>query len=199
MTIQLDGSLVDWTAADRRENATTTVAGYEVYGRYEAGTFYLALHSAVAIGANTTLWLNTDNNTATGFQVFGTTGAEFNVNFSTDTFARLFSGNAGQTFVSDGITYAFSADHLTLELALPKAVLGANVTSIGMVADINNSVFLPTSFASGVYTVTDPASLQFDGVLNEWTADQRLESPGDCLSPTTRSMARMQPMSSSSR
>lgn len=77
MTITTDGQLADWTASDRLERPTTTVANYEVYGRFENDTFHVALHTSepgVAIGTGTTLWLNTDDDTATGYQIFGFAG-----------------------------------------------------------------------------------------------------------------------------
>ena len=71
-------------AANRLDNGASGVANYEAYGRYDpvTGNFEFALSSPVAIGANTTFWLNTDRNLTTGFQVFGfAAGAEYNINF----------------------------------------------------------------------------------------------------------------------
>ena len=182
MTIQLDGSLVDWSPTDRLERPTTTVAGYQVFGRFENGVFYFALQSPVAIGANTTLWLNTDDSLTTGFQAFGgtsDTGAEFNINFDGNGVPFLYTGGAGQNLVADqtGLAYALSADKLTLEIAVPRALLGANVNTVSILADLNDTTFLPAPYANGGYRISDPASQEFDGVLNEWTQAQRLELP----------------------
>jgi serralysin len=175
MAIALDGSLLDWTSQDRLETAATLVAGYELYGRLEGDTFHFALKSAQPIGANSTLWLNTDANVATGHQVWGfAAGAEFNVNFGTDGVPRLYTGADGETLVGD-LTYALSPDGTVLEIALPKSMLGASVTSVGIMADINNAVFLPVDYTFAAYTIT--ASGPFDGVLSEWTAEQRLDTP----------------------
>ena len=177
MAIVLDGTLLDWTAGDRLETAATTIAGYELYGRLEADIFYFALRSAAPIQATSTLWLNTDANVATGYQVWGfAAGAEFNVNFGADGVPRLYTGADGQTLVGN-LGYALSADRLTLEIALPKAMLGATVTSVGIMADINNTTFLPADYTQAAYTITTPVSSPFDGVLNEWTAEQRLDTP----------------------
>ena len=82
MPITLDGSFSDWTAADRLDFPGSSVSGYELYGRYEAGSYVFALSAAVSIGANTTFWLNTDRDRSTGYQVFGfAAGAEYNINF----------------------------------------------------------------------------------------------------------------------
>ena len=101
MTIIVDGSLVDWTAADRLETSATQAPGYEIYGRVENDTFFLAMSSALPIGANTTFWLNTDGNPTTGFQVFGAyVGAEFYIGFDAGGVPRLYDGLTN-LFVSD--------------------------------------------------------------------------------------------------
>jgi serralysin len=177
MTVVLDGTLLDWTEADRLETALTTIAGYALYGRHEADVFYFALSSAEAIGAASTLWLNTDANTGSGYQVWGfASGAEFNVNFGSDGVPRLYSGADGQTLVGD-LAYALSADGKVLEIALPKSLLGASVSSVGIMADINNAIFLPADYTQAAYTITTPVSAPFDGLLSEWTPEQRLDTP----------------------
>ena len=177
MPITIDGSLADWTEADRLEDLVNGASGYQVYGQVVGNTFNIALHSAVAIGADSTFWLNTNSNTATGFQIFGTDGgAEFNINFDVGGVAHLYTGDAGATFVKD-ITYAISGDGLSVEFALDRADLGGpSVVSLGVLVDINNTVFLPNSYSKGEYLLLDPASREFDGLLTEWTAGQRLET-----------------------
>ncbi|CAN7360536.1 M10 family metallopeptidase C-terminal domain-containing protein [Devosia sp. LjRoot3] len=179
MAIVLDGALLDWTADDRLETAATTIAGYALYGRLEGDVFYFALSSPQAIGATSTLWLNTDANINTGYKVWGfAAGAEFNVNFGANGVPRLYTGADGQTLVGD-LTYAMSADRRVLEIALPKSLLGASVSSVGIMADINNTVFLPADYTQAAYTITTPVPSVFDGLLTEWTVDQRLDNvPG---------------------
>ena len=77
-----------------------------------AAAVVLAVSAPVAIGANTTAWLNTDRNAATGFQIFGFAGgAEFNVNFDATGQPALYTGNAGQTAVADvDIAFMTSTD-----------------------------------------------------------------------------------------
>ncbi|MGV3576659.1 MAG: M10 family metallopeptidase C-terminal domain-containing protein [Devosia sp.] len=179
MAIVLDGALLDWTADDRLETAATTIAGYALYGRLEGDIFYFALSSAVAINANSTLWLNTDANINTGYKVWGfASGAEFNVNFGANGVPRLYTGADGQTLVGD-LSYSMSADRKVLEIALPKSLLGASVSSVGIMADVNNSIFLPADYTQAAYTITTPVPSVFDGVLTEWTADQRLDNTPD--------------------
>lgn len=182
MTIALDGTLLDWTAADRLETAATTIAGYALYGRLEGTTFFFALNSAQAIGATSTFWLNTDANIGTGYRVWGfASGAEFNVNFGSDGVPRLYTGADGQTLVGN-LTYAMSADRKIIEIALPKSLLGSTVSSVGVMADINNSIFLPADYTNPAYTITTPAppvTSIFDGLLTEWTPAQRLDTPAN--------------------
>ena len=72
--ITLDGDLSDWTAEDRLDVPINGVDGYEVYGRFEGDTYLVALNSAISIGGQTTLWLNTDGDATTGHQIFGFAG-----------------------------------------------------------------------------------------------------------------------------
>ena len=67
----LDGTLTDWTAADRIDSVAP-VAGYEVYGRVTGDSYVFAIKApaGTSIGPNTTIWLNTDQNVATGFDIF---------------------------------------------------------------------------------------------------------------------------------
>ncbi len=96
-SILLDGSLADWPANSEIDNGSaalgngTPVTGYKVFGTSDANNFYFALSAPIAIGANTTVWLNTDRNGSTGYRVFGSlTGAEFNVNFDANGVPSLF-------------------------------------------------------------------------------------------------------------
>lgn len=183
MNPTLDGLLNDWTAADRLDSAGTSVSGYEIYGRFSEDVFFFALLAPVAIGANTTFWLNTDKSIDTGYKVWGfASGAEFNVNFGADGVPRLYTGADGQTFVAN-LTFARSADGRTLELALPKTVLGAAVQTVDIHADINNSVFLPADFTFPGYRIAEPVAPTgpYDGLLNEWTAEQRLDGSANAV------------------
>ena len=81
--ITIDGNLSDWNATDRIDSGLG--AGYSIYARADGTDFIFAMTAPMAIGANTTAWLNTDRNATTGYQVFGFAGgAEYNVNFNAD-------------------------------------------------------------------------------------------------------------------
>ncbi len=191
--ITVDGSLADWTASDRLDSAAngTAQVGYELYGKYNANNYLFAIKSAQAIGAGTTIWLNTDQNKSTGYQVFGYAGgAEYNINFATDGKAYLYSGADGQNYIAP-LDYSISADGLSAEVAVSAALLGATApTAIDILADVNNNVFLPGDYSSTAkLTVSQSGNLPLppftpkntygnitlDGSLADWTAIDRLD------------------------
>ena len=186
MAIVLDGSLSDWTASDRLELPGSGVVDYALYGRNEANTFAFAVSAPVAIGANTTFWLNTDRNLATGYQVWGfAAGAEYNINFDAAGVPRLYTGADGQTLVSNAVvSYSFSGDRRTVEFSVASNVIGSTA-ALDVYVDVNNSVFLPNSYANFVYTVaaaappptsTTVGSVVLDGSLSEWTGADRIDT-----------------------
>ncbi len=190
--ITVDGSLADWTASDRLDSAAngTAQAGYELYGKYNANNYLFAIKSAQTIGAGTTIWLNTDQNKATGYQIFGFAGgAEYNINFAADGKAYLYSGADGQNYIAP-LDYSISADGKSAEIAVSTALLGTTApTAIDILADVNNSVFLPGDYSttakltvsqSGNTTSTfvpknTYGNITLDGSLADWTAIDRLD------------------------
>jgi serralysin len=81
--IMLDGQFADWPG--------NTVASYDVYGALVTDAtlgknYLIGIDATVAadpvIAANTFVYLNTDQNTATGFSPFGSVGAEYYVQFA---------------------------------------------------------------------------------------------------------------------
>jgi hypothetical protein len=72
-TVTLDGSLSDWTAADQVDKSLST-SGYDLYAKATGGSYVFAIKAPVAIGADTTTWLNTDQNASTGFKIWGFAG-----------------------------------------------------------------------------------------------------------------------------
>jgi serralysin len=179
VAIVLDGSLTDWTAADRLDQPANGVAGYSVYARYESGTYYFALVAPVSIGANTTLWLNTDRNAATGFQVFGNSvGAEFNINFDAAGVPGLYTGADGATPVAGAtVNSARSGDGLIVEFSVTAATLGGT-DLLHLFTDINNTTFVPVTYAGPGYVVAAPVTVgtvTLDGSLADWTAADRID------------------------
>ena len=149
--IAVDGDYSGWGSAHRIDRGLP--AGYEIYARSSGSDFVFAIRAPSAIGANTTAWLNTDRNGATGHQIFGYAGgAEYNINVDANGIVSLFTGNAGQTLVLSGLTAAWSVDRTFLEFAVPKAAIG-NPAAIDTLFDVNDSVFLPGSYAATPFTV----------------------------------------------
>ena len=125
-----------------------------LHGILIVGSVVFALQSPTPIGPGTTAWLNTDQNTGTGFRIFGTTGgAEFNVDFDITGTPRLYTGAAGETRVA-GVTlpFAFSADRTIVEFAVPLSAIG-NPAVVNTLWDVNNTVFLPTDYSSIQYDI----------------------------------------------
>ncbi|GGD90307.1 hypothetical protein GCM10011390_06360 [Aureimonas endophytica] len=158
--INIDGNLSDWKEANRIDRGDVT--GYSVYGRAQGDSFVFAIHAPLAIGANTTAWLNTDRDATTGYKIFGFAGgAEYNVNFLADGTVNLYKGGVGETLVKSGLTAAFSADHMTVEFKVDKADIG-HPQAIDTLYDVNDSVFLPGSYSATPYTVFDAPTLPTD-------------------------------------
>ena len=176
-SITLDGGLSDWTMVDQIDKTLST-SGYDIYAKASGDSFVFAVKAPVAIGANTTAWLNTDQNSATGFKIFGTSGgAEYNINFDANGVPRLYTGDAGQTLLPNvTILHAYSADKTAVEFAVQKSAIGAPI-AINTLWDVNNVTFLPTSFATTQYEVLNslPARTDFSKkigiVYSETTAN----------------------------
>ncbi|MCK5831774.1 MAG: hypothetical protein KAH20_15880 [Methylococcales bacterium] len=157
--INLDGNLSDWSIDDRinlpQDRPPSIAIGNEIYGKYVASptpTYLFALKSTgPALSANTTLWLNTDLNVATGHLVMGQYGgAEFFINInSDDSKPNLYNKDLG--WVSS-LIHAYSSDRRTLEIAVPATSLqlGASAQSINILGDINDTTILaPLDYPSG--------------------------------------------------
>ena len=176
-TITIDGSLADWDSTEIINTPANTVAGYTLYGTVQSGTFDFAIldtsTSDLAIGAGTTIWLNTDLNRNTGTNLFGgvNVGAEYNITFNSTGTPYLYTGTAGQTLVSSTpLSFALTPDGKGLEIAFPASLItpagGTAPTRIALSAQITNATaagattYLPGDFTvPPQYVITDPASL----------------------------------------
>ncbi|MBR1124798.1 hypothetical protein JQ628_24970, partial [Bradyrhizobium lablabi] len=174
--ITLDGDFSDWSSADLVERPLNSVTDYQVYGALlddaSGKTYVIGIEAAVAtdpaLAASTYIFLNTDQNTATGTQVFGSSvGAEYSVQFilDTDSVLRPYLYDSAGTLLNNGapLDFGVSGDGDSVEVAIPQALLtpagGAAPTSIDFGALINNSVTLPGFFANPIYSITDPSTL----------------------------------------
>jgi serralysin len=189
-TITIDGNFSDWIASERIDYGD--LAGYSLYATAQNGFLYFDLNSLVAIGPNTTIWLNTDLNAATGFQIFGYAGgAEYNINIKADGTAALYTGADGQTLVLDNIPIAYSADHMSVELAIPLASIGNPANPIDVLYDVNNITFGPTSYSNQPYVapnadVTRAPTHKVAIVYSDTTAKNYFRGLGDAVgAPST--------------
>ena len=108
-TITIDGSAGDWVETDRLDTASSlSVSGYKVYGRHENSSYKILIQSdSKIIGTNSTIWLDTDQNTTTCYQVFGFAGgADYNINFYSDGKPYLYTGADGENYLTGPLTYA---------------------------------------------------------------------------------------------
>ena len=88
--ITLDGTFSDWPAADIITNPANVAAGYQIYGAFLddatlGNTYVIGIDATAAtdpvIGTADTIYLNTDQNAATGYDLsFANIGAERDVN-----------------------------------------------------------------------------------------------------------------------
>lgn len=170
--ITVDGNLSDWTTAQLIDNPGNYVPGYNLYGTVANDTYYIAIQATSVndpvIGAGTTIWLNTDQNNATGYSPFDSIGAEYNITYIGGSF-YLYTGAAAQNLVSyTPLTAALSPDGQSLEIAVPRSLLtpagGTAPTNINVDAQIDTgtpqAVYLPSDYTNPEYTITDPATLQ---------------------------------------
>lgn len=151
--ITIDGNKSDWNSDDRLDlDSVNAVDGSEFYGRYEDGKYKFLLHDYNrTIGAGTTFWLNTDQKTATGHQIWGFAGgAEFNINYFTDNVPYVYKNGAGQTFLSGGVEHATRSDGNNgsiTEFEVPEDLIGTPAgEGINILLDVNNNSYMPRAY-----------------------------------------------------
>src|SRR3712207_4217471 len=164
-SITLDGSLTDWAANDQIDKILS-VGGYDIYAKATGASYVFAVKAPVAIGANTTMWLNTDRNASTGYKIWGFAGgAEYNINFDASGVPRLYTGADGQTQVSGAsVVFGYSGDRTIVEFAVSTDAIGPS-RAINTLWDINNNTFLPTDYSLAQYEVMNrtAGSITLDG------------------------------------
>ncbi len=196
--ITLDGNLSDWTSNDRLDFLPGTgQPGYEIYGKFAGDAYVFAIKSnGTAIGSGTTIWLNTDRNASTGYQIFGSTGgAEYNINFFTDDRPYLYTGAAGENFVTGALDHSYGNNQQIVEFAVPISQLANAPQAIDVLIDVNNQVFLPGDYSAQNYVVfankTLPArtdtSKKVGIVFSQTTADQFFGLPDIAVNRTAYS------------
>ena len=158
--IMVDGNLGDWTVRDRIDRGLDD--GYAIYAKSDGDAFAFALKVPGTVGTNTTVWLNTDRNAQTGYQIFGFAGgAEYSVNFDADGTVSLYSGAPGSSPAIATLVAAWSDDRSTVEFRVDKAAIG-NPQAIDTLYDVNDQVFLPGSYSDTPFTVYNDSGITPD-------------------------------------
>ena len=178
----LDGQFADWPLTNAVERPGNTVAEYRIYGALIddatlGKNYVIGIEAAVTtdpvIAANTFIYLNTDQNTATGFTPFGSVGAEYYVQFSAELgrmlqpylYSVTSGGVATQLNGGAPLKFGVSSDGDSVEIAVPQTLLipsgGTAPTSISFAALINGgAAALPGDFSNNPqYVITDPSTL----------------------------------------
>jgi hypothetical protein len=212
--ITLDGQFGDWQLNDTLETASNSVADYQVHGvliedAALGKNYVIGIEASVAtdpvIAAYTTIYLNTDQNTATGYTPFGKIGAEYYVQFLPDVSATLqpylySSSSSGVTNLLNGgmpLLFGISSNGRSLEIAIPQTLLtpngGAAPASVNFAVLVNNgAVALPGDFTNNPqYIIADPSvthgpvtiggSVTLDGQFGDWPSNDTLERLGNIL------------------
>lgn len=173
---RVDGYLKDWTGV-RPLYTHSGYGSYALYGETWADGTIFAISRTAPIGANTTIWLDTDLDRSTGHQIWGFTGgAEYNIQIAADGSAALYSGAGGQTFIAD-LEVQYGPDNLTMEVAFPASVLDLQ-SAFRVYADVNDQVFLPGDYSNEDLIVQPSGqappppvaagAMTLDGDLSDW-------------------------------
>lgn len=128
--------------------------GFEIYGKYAAEEILLKIHSPVPLGEGTTLWLDTDRDEQSGYLVFGwAVGAEYRVEFSAGVLS-LAEFNGSEFVLIQNLDVSVSEEGNSVEVSLPLAALDF-AKSVAFYLDVNNEIFLPSSYANAPYVLRD--------------------------------------------
>ncbi|HTI80394.1 MAG TPA: Ig-like domain-containing protein [Acetobacteraceae bacterium] len=180
--IAVDGNLSDWTSADLISNPANAVPGYQLYGTVQDNAYIIGISATEitdsVVGANTTIWLNTDQNTATGYNLgWANIGADYEIQFDGSNTPYLYSYDTTTQLwtqvSSTPLTFAMSTDGESLEIAIPRSLLtptgstapaniniAAQITTPATPTTAPTTTYLPSYYAAQPeYTITDPATL----------------------------------------
>ncbi|MFG6665243.1 hypothetical protein ACGYKB_18475 [Sulfitobacter sp. 916] len=170
----LDGDLADWSSITPLHTAEDDTA---LHGTISQDYAVFAIDASLQIGQTTTIWLDTDLDPTTGYQIWGFTGgAEYNIEIAADGSAALYTGGAGEVFVRD-LDLRYNADRSIAEVAVALTDAGIS-NAVRVLADVNNSVFLPGDYSNTDLIVEgalptptiDFGPYVIDGVLSEYPA-----------------------------
>jgi hypothetical protein len=168
--ISIDGDLSDWSLVKRlnvpNDLPPNLMTGNIIYGEFinlVSPVYVIALETAgETIGPDTTFWLDTDQNSTTGYQIWSNYGgAEYFVNIYSDSVPYLYTEDFN--WVPVQLDYAYNEDRTVLEIAIPANMIEPIILpqAINLLVDINNSTFLFPSdfFTGGQYTIPEETVL----------------------------------------
>lgn len=153
--VTVDGDLSDWAATERLDLPPWQgINGNALYGTYEDATYYIAVTSPdLTAGSSITLWLNSDQDSSTGYQIWGFAGGiEYNAHFIIDSLGGLFTGGAGENPVAE-LNYAVGPDGIEVEI--PEHLLDTPADGINLLVNINNTTYLPSDYSLYQYTISN--------------------------------------------
>lgn len=163
-TVRVDGALSEWNEGDRLDlSPWQGTSGDAVYNRFAQNNYLIGIRSGlITAGSTLTIWINTDKNSSTGFQIFGFAGGVENkivITAGSPSTATLYSYSNYAT----GATVAVAALDVaavngSLEIAIPQALLAGNPPSVNLLFSLPGDVrYLPADFSQFQYTANAAA------------------------------------------
>ncbi len=191
--INVDGDMSEWDILEQinlPDNLPPALSKEDaIYGKYipSSDEYAFAIKTkGTQIGANTTFWLNTDNDVDTGFKVWGSyAGAEYFINiYSQDEKPYLYRGDG--TYVTGPLEHGYNDERTVLEIKVPASYLDNPQQDIGVIGDINDETFFPKYYTLGQYSISNtplqlPKRTDFSkrvGIVYSKTSKERFYDAG---------------------
>lgn len=163
LAIDIDGNLSDWREGQRlNPRFGEDRVEVHIYGHYDqaADLYYFALRTLddgpEVIGPRTTIWLNIDQDSETGYLIWGWAGGvEWNFDFDTDGVPFLYRSGEIQERVSEALHHAYSPSKREVEWAVPGALIPRveHALGIDILVDINDTHYYPEVYSNPPYTL----------------------------------------------
>ncbi|MDN4619776.1 DUF4832 domain-containing protein [Paenibacillus sp. PsM32] len=191
-TIGVDGNATDWSSINALTTNTGTAQSLKV--TQNSTNLYALVQGAGLSTATGSFWLNTDNNTATGYQAsgWGVTGIEW-----------MLENNTLYRYTGDGTSWSWNAistlpasqfvrNSSTIETSIPLSTLQlavGNTIKIGYIDNNSATNRLPAaSLLLPLYTIaTDTPSTGTTTVVTPTELDSPLNNPFKGWSPSAKS------------
>jgi uncharacterized protein YjdB len=167
-TITIDGSLSDWSGI----SAIATATGQSSLSLkvYDDATYLYFGVSGSGFGQNYQVYINSDNNTSTGYQhsSFTTSGAEYHIENGT---LRSYTGTGTNWSWSNVGTATASKNGSVTEVRVAKSLLSLGTTVTVAFADINSGWTLVSKLGFATYTqLSSSVNITVNGNLSDWSS-----------------------------